>query len=346
MLVSVNKRLRTLLLVALLLVAVLVLSGCMGQATGPVDLNNPEGLWNTVVYALAKVLIALNDFIAKIGIPYSWGWAIIVFTIVIKVVTLPLTAKQLQSAKAQQLMQPKLRELQEKYGKDKQKLSEEQMKLYKEAGINPLGGCLPLLIQLPILWALYQALYVLAGSGHLKNAPFFWIPDLSLPGSTAATAGTINGILMLGTQWITEAFKQQEWYVLFAYMSLPVFMLLTQMLLQKMSQPAKDPKSGKADAQTQMMGQMMFLMPVMFFWITLGLPAGLTLYWSVSNVLGMVQQYFVTGWGSLPDWFAFLRKPQPAAVGVTPSVPTPASLTTTTDVDPEPKPVKRRKRRK
>jgi YidC/Oxa1 family membrane protein insertase len=343
----VNKRLRTLLLVALLLVVGLALSGCMGQPTEPINLDQPVGLWNTIVYALAKVLIALNDFIANLGIPYSWGWAIIVFTIAIKVVTLPLTFKQLQSAKAQQMMQPKLRELQEKYGKDKQKLSEEQMKLYKEAGINPLGGCLPLLIQLPILWALYQALFVLAGSGHLKNAPFFWIPDLSLPGSTAATAGTVDGVLMLGTSWISTAFKEQNWYVLFAYMSLPVFMLLTQMLLQKMSQPAKDPKTGKADPQTQMMGQMMFLMPVMFFWITLGLPAGLTLYWSVSNVLGMVQQYFVTGWGSLPDWFRFLPKPQPATAGVmsaSSSMPTPTPVPTTTD--PVEKPVKRRKRRK
>ncbi len=340
-----NKRLRTLLLVALLLIVALALSGCMTPTTGPVDLNQPEGLWNTIVYALAKVLIAINDFIASLGIPYSWGWAIIVFTIAIKLVTLPLTFKQLQSAKAQQVMQPKLRELQEKYGKDKQKLSEEQMKLYKEAGINPLGGCLPLLIQMPILFALYQALYVLAGSGHLKNAPFFWIPDLSLPGSTAATAGVIDGIPMIGTTWISTAFKQQNWYVLFAYMSLPIFMLLTQMLLQKMSQPAKDPKTGKADSQTQMMGQMMFLMPVMFFWITLGLPAGLTLYWSVSNVLGMVQQYFVTGWGSLPDWFRFLKKTQPATVAITASaMPAPTAMPATTD--PVEKPVKRRKRRK
>ena len=340
-----NKRLRPLLLLALLLVAMLVLSGCTMQQ-GPVDINNPQGLWQTIVYALAKVLIALNDFIANLGIPYSWGWAIIVFTIVIKVVTLPLTFKQLQSAKAQQLMQPKLRELQEKYGKDRQKLSEEQMKLYKEAGINPLGGCLPLLIQLPILWGLYQALYVLAGSGHLKNAPFFWIPDLSLPGSTLQTAGVIDGIPMVGTSWIGAAFEAQNWGLLFAYMSLPIFMLLTQMLLQKMSQPAKNPKTGKADAQTQMMGQMMFLMPVMFFWITLGLPAGLTLYWSVSNLLSMVQQYFVTGWGSLPDWFRFLRKPQPATVGVTAAASMPASTPMPATTDPVEKPVKRRKRRK
>ena len=335
MLISVNKRLRTLLLLAVLLAAVLILSGC-GVPQGTIDLNNPPGPWQQyIVYPLAKLLIKLNDFLAGLGVRYSWGWAIIVFTIGIKILTLPLTAKQLKSTKAQQDLQPKLRELQEKYGKDRQKLSEEQMKLYKEAGINPLGGCLPLLIQLPILWGLYQALYVLANPsvGMLNGAQFYWIPDLSFPSLT------------VGTKWIGESFKAQQWGILFAYFSLPVFMLITQLLLQKMSQPRKDPKGGKkGDTQTQMMGQMMYLMPVMFFWITLGLPSGLTLYWSVSNLLSIVQQYFVSGWGSLADWLPFLRKNQPAPVGVTTSV----AMTTTAQSTPaaSEKPIKRRKRRK
>lgn len=329
-----NKRLRTLLLLTVLLAAVLILSGC-GVPQDPVDLNNPPGAWQQyIVYPLAKLLIALNNFLAGLGIRYSWGWAIIVFTIGIKIITLPLTAKQLQSTKAQQELQPKLRELQEKYGKDKQKLSEEQMKLYKEAGINPLGGCLPLLIQLPILWGLYQALYVLANpsAGMLNGAPFYWIPDLSFPSLT------------VGTKWISTSFQARDWGTLFAYFSLPVFMLITQLLLQKMSQPRKDPKGGKADAQTQMMGQMMYLMPVMFFWITLGLPSGLTLYWSVSNLLSIVQQYFVTGWGSLADWLPFLRKGQPAPATAESAV----AMTTTTPAAPAApeKPIKRRKRRK
>jgi YidC/Oxa1 family membrane protein insertase len=333
-LISVNKRLRTLLLLAVLLAAVLILSGC-GVPQGDIDLNNPPNAWEQyIVYPLAKLLIALNDFLAGLGVRYSWGWAIIVFTIGIKLVTLPLTAKQLKSTKAQQDLQPKLRELQEKYGKDKQKLSEEQMKLYKEAGINPLGGCLPLLIQLPILWGLYQALYVLANPsiGKLNLAPFYWIPDLAFPSQT------------VGTKWIGASFNAQQWGILFAYFSLPVFMLITQLLLQKMSQPRKDPKGGRADSQQQMMGQMMYLMPVMFFWITLGLPSGLTLYWSVSNLLSIVQQYFISGWGSLADWFPFLQKGQPAPVGVTTAV----AMTTTAQPAPaEPeKPIKRRKRRK
>jgi hypothetical protein len=87
-----------------------------------------------------------------------------------------------------------------------------------------------------------------------------------------------------------------------------------------------------------MMGQMMFFMPIMFGWITLGLPSGLTLYWSASNILGIVQQYFITGWGGLADWLTFLRRPAPAPVALTPT----ASMT---PAEPE-KPIKRRRRRK
>jgi YidC/Oxa1 family membrane protein insertase len=345
---SVNKKRRNLILVAVLLLAVLVLSGC-AIPQGPIDLSNPPGAWERfVVYPLAQLLMAMHTFIDNLGIPYSWGWAIIVFTILVKIVTLPLTLKQLQSTKAQQQIQPRLRELQEKYGKDRQKLAEEQMKLYKEAGVNPMGGCLPLLVQLPILWGLYQALYVLANPsiGELLNARWFWIPDLSYPS------------LQVGTSWIGEAFAAQDWGKLFVYFSLPILMLLTQMLVQKMAQPAR--VAGQAqDSQARMMNQMMFFMPIMFAWITLGLPSGLTLYWTTSNILAVIQQYFVTGWGGLADWFPFLSKgQQPALVGAgggsaprsaastgvsagsTAGVPAP-----TTSDTPE-KPVKRRKRRR
>lgn len=321
-----NKRLRTLLLVAVLALAVLALTGCT-IPQGEIDLNNPNGLWNTIVYAVAKLLVALNKVIAGAGIPFSYGWAIIVFTIAIKIVTLPLTLKQLQSAKAQQVLAPKLRELQEKYGKDRQKLAEEQMKLYKESGINPMGGCLPLLIQLPVLWALYQALYVLANPsvGELIGARFYWLPDLSFPS------------LQVGTSWIATSFNAQDWGKLFAYFSLPILMLVTQLLLQKMTQPSKAAGGNQQDPQTRMMTQMMFFMPIMFAWITLGLPSGLTLYWTVSNVLSIIQQYFVTGWGGLVDWFAFLSRPAPATVSATPVPPA-------APVEP-PKPIKRRRRR-
>ncbi|MGE5602479.1 MAG: YidC/Oxa1 family membrane protein insertase [Nitrososphaerales archaeon] len=323
-----NKKRRTLLLVAVLLLAAVILSGC-GVPSGNIDRNDPQGLWNVIVYGLANILVLLNEFLVKLGFgANSWGWAIIIFTVLIKIVTLPLTLKQLQSTKAQQQMQPKMRELQEKYGKDRQKLAEEQMKLYKEAGVNPMGGCLPLLIQLPILWGLYQALYVLANPNTkpptgFPGSPFFWIPDLSLP-ALAAPGQTpqqlppgceANCVPMVGTEWLGAAFQQQQWGILIAYMSLPILMLLTQMLVQKMAQPPKS--SGAQDPQAKMMNQMMFFMPIMFAWITLGLPSGLTLYWTVSNLLAVIQQYFVTGWGGLADWLPFLHARQPAWAGAT-----------------------------
>jgi YidC/Oxa1 family membrane protein insertase len=299
----VNKRLRTVLLVMVLLLVAVSLAGC-GIPQGNIDLNAPQGPWNTfIVFPLAKSLMWLNQAIKSVGIPFSYGWAIIVFTIIVKVVTLPLTLKQLQSAKATQELQPKIAELQQKYGKDRQKMSEEQMKLYKEAGVNPLGGCLPLLVQMPILFGLYQSLYVLANPsvGELKNARFFWVPDLSFPD------------LKTGMNWIGTAFNSGHYGMLAAYISLPLIMIVSQLVLQKMSQPATAGPSGKQDDQQRMMGQMMMFMPLMFGYITLGLPSGLTLYWSVSNILSVVQQYFITGWGSLGAWIPAL-KPQSAAI--------------------------------
>jgi YidC/Oxa1 family membrane protein insertase len=263
---SLNKRLYTLLLVMVLLVVAVSLTGC-GASQGQIDLNKPNGVWEAFVFALALALRSLNHAIRGLGIPYSYGWAIIVFIVAVKLVTLPLTLRQLQSAKAMQELQPRLTELQRKYNKDPQKLSEEQMKLYKEAGMNPLGGCLPLLIQMPILFALYQSLYALANPsvGELKGQGFFWIPDLSFPAQAT------------GMSWISTAFNSQHFGPLAAYLSLPVIMVVTQVILQKMSTPAPAPGQTKADDQQRMMSQMMMFTPIIFGYITLGLPSGLVL---------------------------------------------------------------------
>ena len=102
---------------------------------------------NILVEPVVKIILFLNDLLQSIGLPYHFGFAIILLTIIIKVVTLPLNLTQIRSLKAQQELQPKLAELQKKYGKDKERMAQAQMQLYKEAGVNPLGGCLPLIIQ-------------------------------------------------------------------------------------------------------------------------------------------------------------------------------------------------------
>jgi YidC/Oxa1 family membrane protein insertase len=341
----VRKRTRTLLVIGVLLIVAAVLAGC-GAPQGQISLNSPQGPWQTyVVFPLARALIFLHDLIAGLGVAGSWGWAIVVFTLIIKIVTFPLTLKQLQSTKATQALQPKLSELQQKYSKDRSKLAEEQMKLYKEAGVNPTGGCLPLLIQLPILFGLYQSLYVLANPsvGKLLGAGFLWIPNLSLPSLQVSNYSKLDGINFQGTNWIGGAFSSGQYGLLLAYFSLPLIMILTQLLLQKMMQPRATPgqKGGQPD-QTQMMGQMMMFMPLFFGYITLGLPSGLTLYWSVSNILSVIQQYFVTGWGGVADWIPILRprQPKPALVETVGS-----SADLAVNASPAPK-IKRRRRRK
>lgn len=265
---------RRFVLFVLLMLTVLSLGGCSSRP-GSVDPEAPpQNVWQAlVVFPLTEALMFLNRLIARTGIPYSYGWTIIVFTILIKLVTLPLTARQIQSAKAMQELQPQLQELQKKYAKDRETLAQKQMELYKQAGVNPMGGCLPLLIQFPILIGLYNALYRLAALGELVGQRFFWIPDLSRPDPTA------------GTKWLGEAWRAKDWYELVAYLSLPILLVVTQIVLQKMT-----PTSSSNDPQSSMMNQMMLIMPIMFGWITLTVPSGLALYWVVSNLLSLVQQ--------------------------------------------------------
>ena len=242
-------------------------------------------LWNTlVVMPIVDALVFLNKVLTGLGIPYSFGFAIILLTIIIKLLTLPLTLKQLQSMKATQELQPKLKELQKKYKGDKEKLAQAQMELYKEAGVNPLGGCLPMLIQFPILIGFYSAIYKLADLGHLTNARFFWIPNLAFPPRGS------------GISWILpNSDKFIGWGPAAAYLVLPVLLVVSQYVMQKMSTVP----GAEQDSSQQMMNQMNMFMPLLFGFFAIQVPTGLDLYWVTSNILGIIQQYYITGWGSL-----------------------------------------------
>ena len=242
-------------------------------------------MWDAlVVTPLTQGLIYLNNLIQGMGAPYSWGFAIILFTLIVKIVTLPLNLQQARSMKATQELQPKLQELQKKYAKDKEKLAQAQMELYREHGVNPLGGCLPMLIQFPILIGLYQALYKLASTGEIVGQRFLWIPDLAFPTRE------------IGIKWVwPPAPEFIGWAAAALYLILPVLTVVTQIAMQKMTTSS----AASKDPQQAAMQQTMLIMPFMFGFITLQVPAGLTLYWVTSNVFSMIQQYFITGWGSL-----------------------------------------------
>lgn len=190
----------------------------------------------------------------------NYGFAIIVLTLLVRIVTAPLTVKQMRSAERMREVKPKMDALQAKYKDDRQKQSEELMKLYKEEGINPLSGCFPILLQMPVLIGLFYALRTSIG---LRHAPFgLWITDLSQP----ATLFTIPGID-------------------FPVRVLPLIMGASMFVQQKMM-----PQAGMDPVQARMM---LIMMPGMMLLISYTFPSGLVLYWTVSNLLGIAHQYWI-----------------------------------------------------
>ncbi len=276
---------RRILWLLILVTAALLLGGCGVPREGVVDWNTAEadGYWQVlIVFPLAKSLIWLNTSLVNWDIPYSWGFAIIIFTVIIKMITFPLTMIQIKSMQAQKNLQPKLQELQKKFGKNKDKMAQEQMKLYREAGVNPLSGCLPMVVQMPVLFGLYSALVALGPS--LSNARFFWIPDLGFPEFTR------------GLAWIPEKFNEGEYLLLLAYLVLPALLMVSQVYMQRMTTATTPPGS---QGQAGMMKQMTTIMTLMFGFFTLQVPAGLSLYWVTSNLLQLGQTYIANYLGGV-----------------------------------------------
>ena len=232
------------------------------------------GIWGTFVNFLALILVWTDNLLRQVGVPYSFGFAIILFTLAVRLITYPLNVQQIKSSKAMQELQPKMKEMQEKYKNDKEKLAQEQMALYKEHGVNPLGGCLPMLVQMPVWFALYQALMKLSVEG-LLNEGFLWIPSLAGPVSAGG-----------GLSWLWPLPPAIGWGSAVAYLVLPVLLVVSQLYMQQMMSPPS------TDPQQSAMQSTMKLMPLMFGYFALVVPSGLTLYWFTSNLLQMAQQFF------------------------------------------------------
>ena len=234
-------------------------------------------VWNFIIgNPVLNVLVALSQLLSG-----NFGLAIIALTIIVRLISWPLTKRQLNSTRALQDMQPKIQELQKKYGKNQQKLQQEMMKLYKEAGVNPLGCLWPMLVQFPIWIALYQAIMrALATTPEnlldLANRLYSW--DI------------VNQAIPLNSKFLWLDLSQPD-----PYWILAIIVGGTMWVQQKMTQaPAVDP------AQQSTSRMMLLMMPLMFGFLTLLFPSGLALYWAVSNIIGIITQYFFTGgWGYL-----------------------------------------------
>jgi YidC/Oxa1 family membrane protein insertase len=211
--------------------------------------------WFTVI---AKPLLHVLNWFYRFT--HNYGIAIILLTVIIKIVFWPLTQKSFQSMQAMKKLQPKIAQLREKFSDDKEKLNQELMQLYKTYKVNPLGGCLPMVLQIPVFFALYR---MLNGAVELRHMPFMlWIDDLTAPDrlNIGFSIPYLGGLPVL-----------------------TILMGVTMFIQQKMTPSTGDPRQE----------QIMLLMPVVFTVMFVNFPAGLVLYWLVNNVLSIVQQYFV-----------------------------------------------------
>ncbi len=212
---------------------------------------------------LAKPCVWIMNFIYDF-IP-NYGVAIIILTILSKILLWPLGNKSYKSMAAMKKIQPLMAEIKEKYKDDKKKMNEEMMGLYKTYKVNPLGGCLPMVVQIPVFFALYRMLYEAI---ELRHAPFFgWINDLSAPDRLFRFDFTVP-------------FMQPPYGI----PVLTIIMGATMFIQQKMSPPAGDPTQAK----------MMMMMPIVFTVIFINFSSGLVLYWLVNNIISVAQQYYIT----------------------------------------------------
>jgi len=229
--------------------------------------------------------LILNPFVTLLTFLYSIlgqnvVLAIVVFTILVRVAILPLTAQQQRSAKEMQKLQPELKRLQDKHKNDREKLAQEQMALYKEHGVNPFGGCLPLLIQFPILIGLYQAIIF-----ALAATPFQLL-DLSsrflIPG--------LDHLVPLNNMWLGMDLTKPPTANPTWALALPALVLVTTWLQSKLTIPPAPPSDDGKPNQAQAMTQSMTtVMPLMFGFFSLSFSVGLSIYFITGNIIGIIQ---------------------------------------------------------
>lgn len=259
---------------------------------------------------IINLLVLVFKLFEFIKLPGSLGFSIIVLTVIIRFLIWPFMAAQLKSAKKMSDLKPHIDEIKKKHGKDKQAFAMAQMKLFKEHGVNPAGGCLPAIIQIPIILALYQvimALFENAGierinyflyniSWHLNETPnpFFFGMNLSDKPSDFTKVGLLVLIIPLITTLLQ--FIQSK------------MMITTLPKIKKVdSIKVKEEKAEMEDTMAAVQGQMVFMMPIMIGWFAFTFPIGIAIYWNTFTVLGIWQQYKISGWGGMDSIIKNLR---------------------------------------
>jgi len=253
-----------------------------------------------IVNPIINILLLIYQVLFSLGVPFALGFSIIVLTVIIRFIMYPLTTVQLKAAKKMQDLSPHISKLKEKHKGDAKMLQQETMRLYKEFGVNPAAGCLPLLIQLPVIWGLYTVLIKVINLGantvsevnkiayidFVKiskpwDVYFFGLPLAQNPSQLLSTMGP----LILAVPVLTGVFQ----------------FIQSKMMMSAL--PKKEDKSKKKDDfATAFQTQTLYIFPIMIGFLSYTFPIGLSLYWNTFTIFGIIQQYKISGLGGLEEW--------------------------------------------
>ena len=237
------------------------------------EMSMDFGWFFFITKPLLQVLIALAEQIGSVGIAANFGIAILVVTVILKLFFFPLANKSYKSMSKMKALQPKMAEIKEKFGDDKAKMQKELMGMYKREKVNPVSGCLPMVLQIPVFFALYKVLFI---SIEMRQSPFYgWVTDLSERDPT--NIFDLFGLI----PWDLPAFLAIPSIV--AIGAWPLFMGISMFLQMKLNPAPADPIQAR----------MFMLMPLMFMFFLANFPVGLVIYWTWNNILSMTQQYII-----------------------------------------------------
>ena len=258
-----------------------------------------------IVDPIINILLVVYKLVSSLGVPYALGFSIIALTIVIRFILYPLTSAQLKASKKMQEVAPHLSRLKDKHKGDAKTLQAETMKLYKEFGVNPAAGCLPVIIQLPVIWGLYSVLIKVINLGTNSVAEinkiaysdalrldrpwdvyFFSIPLAQNPGQLISTMGPI--ILLVPILTGVFQFIQSK-------------MMMAKAADKNEKKVEVKGKKKNDNFATAFQSQSLYIFPVMIGFLSYTFPIGLSLYWNTFTIFGIIQQYKVSGLGGLED---------------------------------------------
>jgi YidC/Oxa1 family membrane protein insertase len=251
-----------------------------------------------LINPLINILLFFYHLAEIIHLPGPLGWSILLLTVTVRLAVSPLVRAQLLHQKRLLELKPQLAEIKKKHGQDPKKHREEQQKFYKEQGINPAAGCLPLLVQLPILIGLYQVFLNLFNNSsgalaHVNSVAYF--PWLHLNHLDETFLG------------INLAYSPAHYGLITPFILIPIFTGLLQLILAQMTTPPKTPKATAKEqsfeeALASSQGSMSYLFALMIGYLAFSFPVGLALYWNVANIFAIIQQYLILGLGGLARW--------------------------------------------